>query len=65
MRKLPDTVPFNGPKEKPIGPYIAFMVFEFWLLVGGVALLFVSPLWGGVVIAAAVALFILAILVGS
>lgn len=65
MRKLPESVPFNGPKERPIGPYLAFMVLEFWLFVGGVALLFFWPVWGAVVIALAVVLFIIAALVGG
>ncbi len=45
--------------------YIGFIVLEFWLFVGGAALLFVSPLWGGVVLGVAVALFLLAVLFGG
>lgn len=64
-RKIPDDLPFHGPKERPLGPYLAFMLLEFWLLAGGVALLFFWPLWGGVVIGVAVVLFLLAITAGG
>lgn len=64
-RRIPKDVPYHGPKERPRGPYVAFILLEFWLVVAGLALLFVSPLWGGVVLGVAVLLFILGAVFGS
>lgn len=65
LRRIPKDVPYHGPKERPRGPYVAFLLLEFWLVVGGLALLFVSPLWGGVVLGVAAVLFVLALIFGS
>lgn len=65
LKKLPESVPFHGPKERPLGPYLAFMVLEFWLVVGGLAMLFLWPLWGAVVLGVALVLFIIAANVGG
>lgn len=64
-KRLPHDVPFHGPKERPLAPYFAFMVLEFWLVVGGITLLFWWPLWGAVALATALVLFIAAVHVGG
>ena len=64
-KRLPDSVPYHGPKERPMAPYFAFMVLEFWLVVGGIALLFWWPLWGAIALALALVLFIAAVHIGG